>query len=578
MEWQTTPFVFPTLFGTVLAVVLFVYGVGYLRREGWRPSVGAFVVFNAAVTVWTAGAAVKLLALDPATKLLFYKILHVGAATVPPTWLVFALAFTDRSEWLRPSVLTAAYLVPATFLTLLFLEPGSLVIAGTSTVTTNGVTTLEVSSGPLHTLLGRAFNLVVVVFASGLIVQELFRRGRGYLPVALLVLAGTLVPLSVIGFETFDVPPVGGRGVNYVPVSAAISAGLLGIATFRYRILDLVPLAYRTVAESTPDGVVVVDAEGTVRNANTPARTLLGLDGDPTGRPAETVLPSFETITEHDRETGPLDIVIEGGDHDEPADRRVLEVRSRAVEHRGDTVGRTYVFRDITERRTYERSLETQNTQLQVVNQAVRHDIRNDMTLAAGSLRRALRQDVPPEAVEDIERALDQTKHTGELTHRLGDLLDVITNDQEELLGSPRVEPVLTRTVGLVREEFPAATVTVEGELPAVSVRANGLLDSVFHNVLRNAVQHNDTDDPTVTVSVRVDDDTVTVRIADDGPGVPDRLKDEIFGEGTAGVTSGGIGLGLYLVETVVDSYGGTVRVEDGEPRGAVFEIGLPRA
>jgi signal transduction histidine kinase len=41
---------------------------------------------------------------------------------------------------------------------------------------------------------------------------------------------------------------------------------------------------------------------------------------------------------------------------------------------------------------------------------------------------------------------------------------------------------------------------------------------------------------------------------------------------------SGGTGLGLYLVRTLIDAYGGAVWVEDNDPEGAVFVVELPIA
>ncbi|MEA5386563.1 ATP-binding protein [Haloarculaceae archaeon H-GB2-1] len=114
------------------------------------------------------------------------------------------------------------------------------------------------------------------------------------------------------------------------------------------------------------------------------------------------------------------------------------------------------------------------------------------------------------------------------------------------------------------------------------------MLDSVVRNLVENAVQHNDTDDPTVAVSAEERVDTAAVRVADDGPGVPDDAKESIFGKGEKGLDSEGVGLGLYLVNQLVDLFGGSVHVEDrtdsfeaveedGDPRGAVFVVELPK-
>jgi len=137
---------------------------------------------------------------------------------------------------------------------------------------------------------------------------------------------------------------------------------------------------------------------------------------------------------------------------------------------------------------------------------------------------------------------------------------------------------VLTDRIDEVASTHADAILTTEGTVPDVAVPADDMLGSVFKNLLTNAIVHNDGPVMEVTVSASVDDGTVTVRVADNGPGIPDDRKDAIFEDGEKGLDSEGTGLGLYLVETLVDRYGGDVRVEDNEPTGAVFVVELPVA
>ena len=74
-----------------------------------------------------------------------------------------------------------------------------------------------------------------------------------------------------------------------------------------------------------------------------------------------------------------------------------------------------------------------------------------------------------------------------------------------------------------------------------------------------------------VTAGVETDAETVSVRLAD---GVLDEQQEAIFGRGERGMSSGGIG--LYLVRTLVDQYGGRVWVDD-DSTGAVFIVELER-
>lgn len=102
------------------------------------------------------------------------------------------------------------------------------------------------------------------------------------------------------------------------------------------------------------------------------------------------------------------------------------------------------------------------------------------------------------------------------------------------------------------------------------------VLEAASHAVnITNAIQHNDKEVPEVTVSATTDDETVLIRVADNGPGISDARKSETFKQGKIGLNSEGTGLGLYLVETLVNRYGGDVQVEDNDPEGTVFVVRL---
>jgi len=71
---------------------------------------------------------------------------------------------------------------------------------------------------------------------------------------------------------------------------------------------------------------------------------------------------------------------------------------------------------------------------------------------------------------------------------------------------------------------------------------------------------------------------TAVLRVADDGPGVDDGRAGDLFERGEKGTASTGSGFGLFFVDSMVDSYGGDVRVEDSEAGGAAFVVELPKA
>ncbi|MFC7173116.1 sensor histidine kinase [Haloplanus litoreus] len=172
-----------------------------------------------------------------------------------------------------------------------------------------------------------------------------------------------------------------------------------------------------------------------------------------------------------------------------------------------------------------------------------------------------------------LETIRTRTDHVIELTDVMGDLMETLVSEADPDLEPTHLSYVLNQEIREAQSSYPEATIRTRGNVPLVEVVANDMLSSVFRNLLNNAVQHSDRDEPTVTVSASVGDETVTVRVADDGPGIPAELEDDVFGKGERGIESEGTGLGLYLVSTLVEQYGGEVRIEDNDPRGTVFVL-----
>lgn len=231
---------------------------------------------------------------------------------------------------------------------------------------------------------------------------------------------------------------------------------------------------------------------------------------------------------------------------------------------------------DITAQKESERQLKDQRNNLETLNQVLRHDVRNDLQLVT-AYADLLAEECEDEAVNEyIKTIQDSADHAVELTdtaREIADMMVSVTQDSQQV----NLRAVLEKEVSEVQSSYPNAAVTYDTTIPPVSINANDMVSSVFRNLLKNAIQHNDKPVAVVEVSATEQNDTVTIRVADNGPGVPDDQKEAIFGKGERGLASAGTGMGLYLVETLVTNYGGEVRVEDNDPEGSVFVVELPK-
>lgn len=270
-------------------------------------------------------------------------------------------------------------------------------------------------------------------------------------------------------------------------------------------------------------------------------------------------------------------VSVEHTHYREDGTQRVYQVHAAPIfDADGNVVQLAESNIDITDRVRYEQQLAEQRDNLKILNQVVRHDIRNDMTVVKGRAQ-LIEEELDGEHQEHIEALLEATEEAIELTRTARDLSETMLS-VEAALEPVSLERHLSPSIENARAKYDNAVITIGDRIPDVTIQGDELLEAVFRNLIQNAVVHNDKPIPNVQLSTTLNDGTVRVTIADNGPGIPDDQKETIFGKGEKGLDSPGTGIGLYLVRTLVERYGGDVWVEDNDPEGAVFVVQLPVA
>ena len=342
-------------------------------------------------------------------------------------------------------------------------------------------------------------------------------------------------------------------------------------ALFYADFLELTPIARKTLLEDIEDATVVIDYRDRLVYANRAAKDVFDTGPEYTGMSADDLFSSIiggrpDRIS--DMYEGEIEVTTAPD-----GERRCFSVSASTVGD--DERGRAFVFHEITAQKQYERQIEQQRDNLETLNQVLRHDIRNDLQLITGYGDILDDECETAEKQQYINMINKSADHAIELTQTARELSEVMLSDSVE---EQRVtlQTILTDEVTEVRASYPSATIEFGTEIPSATLAANDMISSVFRNLLKNAVQHNDKKEAEVIVSATDREDTVTVTIADNGPGIPDNQKETIFGKGERGLDSSGTGIGLHLVNTLVDIHNGDVWVEDNEPMGATFTVKLP--
>lgn len=223
-----------------------------------------------------------------------------------------------------------------------------------------------------------------------------------------------------------------------------------------------------------------------------------------------------------------------------------------------------------------ERELEFQNRRLDFLNHILRHDVLNSMFVIQ-SRAELLTEHTDEEGARHLATILTWCDDIVSMTKEMRLIVDTMSGGEGKPVGPTDLSAALRAATDKV--EATHDTVTLTTQIPqGLTVSANDTLSQVFDNLLGNAVTHNSNETLSIDVRCEVHADEIIVAIADSGGGIPEERKADIFRRDVKGLESGGSGLGLYFVDTLVRSYGGEVWVEDNSMGGATFFVSLSPA
>jgi PAS domain S-box-containing protein len=336
---------------------------------------------------------------------------------------------------------------------------------------------------------------------------------------------------------------------------------------------------YRSLAQHIPNGAVIsVDTD--LRYQVVAGKAIETLEMQPQDirgrRPTQTeVLP--DDLAEH------LEAVYRDVLDGQQVEARV-EFESRMFEIEaiplrnevGAIVGAMSLAQDVTGRVERQRQLEYERERLEFLVRLVRHNLLNSLNVVDARLQ-LVDGRVDYEVAEHLETARNRAAEMIDLVETIRTLTTAMADQTETELEAVPLGEVLADQVRSASVTYPDAEFDL-GEVPTVAVCGDELLEEALENLLHNAVQHNDASTPAVCVEVGVDEDVVTVSVADNGPGLPESVREALFEGRPNDFDDPGFGFGLYVVHEIVETYGGSVDVEENDPRGTVFHLRLERA
>jgi PAS domain S-box-containing protein len=588
MVWYPNPYAFVLFLFTLVTGGVALYAWRHRAMVGMAP---AFTLLG--ITIWTLGYGVATGVHDLGARLFWAKFQHLGIAITPVALIAFVLHYTNRTQWLTWRRLPLLAIVPFFGVVLAWTnELHGLIWAHVDLVIEDSVAFLRIQYGP-YLWFYAAYNYLLVLASVIVFLQtylrssHLQRRQSAVMLIGVLcVAAANLLYLTHLNpFPNLDLTPFG-----------------LVWGLFRYRLFDIVPVARDRVIESMGDGVMVLDTRNRIVDANPAVCQFIGRSArEIIGQPAEQVFSAQPNLVERYRNVHEArdEIVLGGEGRQQHYDLRISPLTDR----RGNLNGRLIVLRNISERvqgedmlRRYTDELEAHNAELDAFAHTVAHDLKNPLTNIIGYA------DFMADDLENVAanrlRLLEDLAGIDHNARKMQDIIEGLL-----LLAVVRKQQVKTTPLdmaqivtGVLNQLDPQIRVSrAKIVLPAQWPVALGhalWVERVWANYLSNAIKYGgqpphvelgsslETAAPNGQPETGHQTPQVRFWVRDNGPGLSPEHQAELFMPFTyiPRYRAEGHGLGLSIVQRIVDKLGGQVGVESEPGQGSTFYFTLPVA
>jgi diguanylate cyclase (GGDEF)-like protein len=340
----------------------------------WRRRPGlAFAPFAwlmVSIAIRSLGDGLEFLAPALSGKLLAAEIELLGIVSIPVFFISFCAAFTGRNYLLTAQKQALLWVIPALTVLLAFTNPYHHLIWERAWINRLGeLAFLGIQPGNWLRL-QTAYTHVLLLIGIALLSVDIFRSSASLQRTRTgIVLAGAALPwIGSMLYTTRSWPGIDLTPFLFLPASLVMMWGI-----FRYRLLDVIPMAPAMILNDLQDGILVVDAQRRILYLNAAAEKILDAPLETSfGQPIERIRPecvnTISRLIDQREAYVEKQFLLDG--QEIFFDIRLTPITTQEQAREAPMPGYLVNFRNIHQRRLVESDLERREAMLGAINMA----------------------------------------------------------------------------------------------------------------------------------------------------------------------------------------------------------------
>jgi len=359
MTFGITPYAVICAFGAVTASLVAL--VAWSRHD--IPGGKSLTALMIAAAIWAAGATLEHATIGIPGQIFWSKLEYFGTVSCPVFFLLFALEYNHMNQWLTRRNLILVFLVPLITLGLALTNEWHLLIWNSFTPSQAGNNITIFGHGVGFWIGAVGYSYLVMLLGTILLIRGAWLLSGTYRRQVILVATASLLPWAVNFLYVAGLSPT--PGLELTPLIIVVAGAIFAFAILQFQLLDLVPIARHTLIETMDDGMLVLDQQNRIADANPAARKLLGHKTDiQIGQYIGDIFAGWPDLRKQFLNSNPVkrtEISVEDGKDG------YIEITLTPVHDRQKRLtGQFVIIRDITEKRRSHDAVSRANESLRI--------------------------------------------------------------------------------------------------------------------------------------------------------------------------------------------------------------------